>query len=318
MGDSMNLEQIKLILQIAEYRSMNIVAEKNFTTRQNISKQMALLEKELGWQLLLRNNKGSVLTKKGEIFCHYAKNILEQMEQMYKALEEEESGEKTAPEQLEGELTLCLPGALMHYLSKVITLFAEKYPRVRLRSNYQESFWIEQAVKNGTLPSELAFMCDLDYKQRKRNDTVFRKFLLQQDKLSVIGSVELPLMRQQTISIKQLKHEPIILYQPDNCPMTIVSNILKDYGISQRSCMVLNDLFVCEQMVSLGRGYFIILDSNEEILFGNMPTVTSLPVSDEIQVNYYLYAPGRTTISAQAEAFLQTVLIYYAEQYQIM
>ena len=82
--------------------------------------------------------------------------------------------------------------------------------------------------------------------------------------------------------------------------------------------MVLNDLFVCEQMVSLGRGYFIILDSNEEILFGNMPTVTSLPVSDEIQVNYYLYAPGRTTISAQAEAFLQTVLIYYAEQYQIM
>lgn len=68
------IEDLKIFVDVVRYHSMNIAAEKNFTTPQNLSKIIKRMEDELGVVLFKRSKKGSILTEKGE---KYFERVLE-------------------------------------------------------------------------------------------------------------------------------------------------------------------------------------------------------------------------------------------------
>lgn len=67
----MNLQQMEYFVAIAETKSITLAAKKLFISQPPMSRQLALLEKEIGAELLVRTNRGVELTSAGEIF--YAK-----------------------------------------------------------------------------------------------------------------------------------------------------------------------------------------------------------------------------------------------------
>ncbi len=86
----MTLQQLKYIVTIADAGSMNIASKQLFVSQPSLSGNVKELEKELGFEIFERNNRGIHVTTVGEEFLGYARQVLEQ----YKLLEEKYCGKK--------------------------------------------------------------------------------------------------------------------------------------------------------------------------------------------------------------------------------
>lgn len=72
----MRIEDLKIFVDVVRYHSMNIAADKNFTTPQNLSKIIKRMEDELSVILFNRSKKGSELTEEGERFYWHIVEVL--------------------------------------------------------------------------------------------------------------------------------------------------------------------------------------------------------------------------------------------------
>lgn len=78
---SMRIEDLKIFVDVVRHHSMNIAAEKNYTTPQNLSKIIKRMEEELGVVLFNRSKKGSDLTDEGEQFYLHIIEVLRHYEE---------------------------------------------------------------------------------------------------------------------------------------------------------------------------------------------------------------------------------------------
>ena len=81
----MTLQQLKYVTTIAEYGSMNEASRQLFVSQPSLSGSIKELEKELGFELFVRSNRGISTTVKGEEFLGYARQVIQQ----YQLLEDQ-------------------------------------------------------------------------------------------------------------------------------------------------------------------------------------------------------------------------------------
>lgn len=74
----MTFQQLNYIVEIAKYSSINKAAQSLFVSQSSVSNAIKELEKELGVQLLTRNNRGVEFTSEGKEFLGYASMLVEQ------------------------------------------------------------------------------------------------------------------------------------------------------------------------------------------------------------------------------------------------
>lgn len=84
----MTLQQLKYIIAVAEKGTVSGAAEDLFLSQPSLTKSIKELEKEMGITIFDRTNKGVSLSKDGEIFLGYARQVTEQaalLEEKYKS-----------------------------------------------------------------------------------------------------------------------------------------------------------------------------------------------------------------------------------------
>lgn len=83
----MTLQQLKYVIQIVQYGSITMAAQKLYITQPSLSKAVSELEQEMGITIFLRSNRGVILSEEGTKFLSYARQVVEQaelLEQTYK------------------------------------------------------------------------------------------------------------------------------------------------------------------------------------------------------------------------------------------
>lgn len=84
----MTLQQLKYVTTIANIGSISEAAKRLFVSQPSLTKAIKELEKEMGITIFDRTNKGSTVSKEGERFLGYARQVLEQaalLEEQYKS-----------------------------------------------------------------------------------------------------------------------------------------------------------------------------------------------------------------------------------------
>ena len=76
----MELKHLEFFLAACEYGSLNRAAESLIMSQAHVSKVISNLEKELGYALFERTNKGLTVTQKGKQVQEYARHILKNVE----------------------------------------------------------------------------------------------------------------------------------------------------------------------------------------------------------------------------------------------
>ena len=76
----MTLQQLKYILAISAYGSMNKAAEQLYVSQPSLTSSVQELEKEIGIKIFNRSGKGVTLTNDGAEFLQYARQVVSQFD----------------------------------------------------------------------------------------------------------------------------------------------------------------------------------------------------------------------------------------------
>lgn len=76
----MNINFLEYIIEISNCNSINKAAQNLFLSQPNLSTIVKNIEKEVGFKIFKRFNKGVILTREGDLFIQYAKNIIQEMD----------------------------------------------------------------------------------------------------------------------------------------------------------------------------------------------------------------------------------------------
>ena len=148
----MKLQQLKYLLAIVD-NGLNITAaaDRLYTSQPGVSKQLKLLEEELGLQLFTRKGKSlSNVTSAGERVIDRARVIMHEVENI-RSLANEYYQEE------EGTLTIATTHTQARYvLPGVIKEFRAKYPRVNLNLHQGTSEQIADMMSSGEIDFAIA------------------------------------------------------------------------------------------------------------------------------------------------------------------
>ena len=140
----MNILYMKYVVAVAKAGSLNKASDELLIAPPNLSRSIKELEADLGIMIFDRSSKGMTLTKRGEEFVHYAKQILEQIEQVELTFKE------TRPEKL--QFSISVPRA--SYIADAFVEFSRNIGNEPVEVYYKETNPY-RAIKN---------ILELDYK----------------------------------------------------------------------------------------------------------------------------------------------------------
>ena len=78
----MTLQQLRYLIAIAEYGSINAAAQNLYASQSNLSIAVKELEQELGITIFMRSNRGVTLTNDGTELLGYARQVIEQADML--------------------------------------------------------------------------------------------------------------------------------------------------------------------------------------------------------------------------------------------
>jgi len=140
----MNLQQFRYLNEIVR-RNLNIsdAAAALYTSQPGVSKQVKLLEAELGIEIFVRHGKRIVaLTEAGKVILNIAQRILHESENLKQVGQE-------FKEQDSGQLTLATTHTQARYvLPPVVKQFIKRYPKVKLALHQGNPTQIAEQVLN--------------------------------------------------------------------------------------------------------------------------------------------------------------------------
>ena len=148
----MKLRQLHYIHEVAN-RGLNVTAaaEALFTSQPGVSKQIRLLEEELGVDIFLRNGKQlSEVTPAGLRILDYTRRLLRESENIRNVAEEFRDTDK-------GDLSLATTHTQARYaLPPVIQRFRQKYPLVRMHLHQGSPPQIAKQAAEGAVDFAIA------------------------------------------------------------------------------------------------------------------------------------------------------------------
>lgn len=152
MGFGVKLQQLRYLIAIVRnHLNISMAAESLYTSQPGISKQLRLLEDELGVELFSRNGKHlTEVTLVGRQIIAKAENILREVNNIQILAEEYRDDRR-------GSLSIATTHTQARYmLPSVIKVFREHYPAVTLQVHQGSPVQIAELVQSGEVDFAIA------------------------------------------------------------------------------------------------------------------------------------------------------------------
>src|SRR4030095_5322976 len=187
----MDLDQLKLFVDLVRVQSFTKVAELNYVTQPAVSLSIQKLEDELGVKLLERTTRKVLVTEEGRIFHEYARDILEKVREVRTLLLERQ-------DKMLGTLSLATVTRVRpHELPVYLKEYIRRYPEVSIKIDYRLADAVCHAVVDGE--ADLGIVA---YPQEMRSNLEQIPFF--EDELVLICSREHPWANRQSIPLAGL------------------------------------------------------------------------------------------------------------------
>lgn len=284
----MKLQQLRYITEVAK-NNLNIsaTAQKLYTSQPGVSKQIKLLEEELGIQIFVRSGKHLTrMTPAGKKVIALANEALNLTKNIKKIAEDFNNDTS-------GTLTLATTHTQARYvLPPVIQQFMQAYPDVSLN------------IKQGT-PDQIAKMvvegkADLAIATEALDGTPdLINFPCYQWNHGVLLPKKHPLAKLNKITLKQLANVPLVSYSQKFTGRTKLDETFAQANLEPKYIFTAADSDVIKTYVRLGMGIGLIAsmakdDLEQELLFVPadhlfVPNITLLGIRKGSFIRAYVY-----------------------------
>ncbi len=243
----MKLQQLRYIWEVAHHDlNVSATAQSLFTSQPGISKQIRLLEDELGVEIFSRSGKHLTrVTPAGEQILVAAGEILRRVETIKQMAQEFRNERK-------GSLSIATTHTQARYaLPPVIREFIERYPEVQLNMHQGTPMQI----------SELAADGDADFAIATEALELFNDLVMMpcyRWNRCVIVRADHPLAQVDELSIEDIAEHPIVTYVFGFTGRSKLDEAFTEKGLTPRVVFTATDADVIKTYVRLGLGIGII------------------------------------------------------------
>ncbi|WP_224717508.1 HTH-type transcriptional regulator CysB [Pectobacterium versatile] len=291
----MKLQQLRYIVEVVNHNlNVSSTAEGLYTSQPGISKQVRMLEDELGIQIFARSGKHlTQVTPAGQEVIRIAREVLSKVDAI-KAV----AGEHTYPDK--GSLYVATTHTQARYaLPSVIKGFIDRYPRVSLHMHQGSPTQIAEAVAKGSADFAIATEALHLY------DDLIMLPCYHWNR-AVVVKPDHPLASKTDISIEELAAYPIVTYTFGFTGRSELDTAFNRAGLTPRIVFTATDADVIKTYVRLGLGVGVI---------ANM-AVDPLTETDLVTINANsIFSYSTTKIGFRRSTFLRSYMYDFIQRF---
>ena len=243
----MKIQQLRYIVEIAN-QNLNVTEAANvlYTSQPGISKQVRLLEDELGLEIFERNGKNlKAVTPAGKKIIAIARELLVKT-QAIRAI----ADEYTQPDH--GVLRIATTNTQARYmLPAVVEKFSKKYPNVSLHVHQGSPNQLSDALLSGEV--DFAIVTEAQY---LFNDVILLPCY--KWNRSIVVKPDHPLAKLKKVTIEDLGKYPLVTYTFGFTGQSDLDYAFNSAGILPNIVFMATDADVIKTYVKLGFGVGII------------------------------------------------------------
>ena len=199
----MNFKQLEYFAAVAEAKSISGAARELHVAQPPVSRQLALLEDELGVTLFLRTNKGVELTEAGQCLYQHSRQMFQSLRTMADSVRDVDAG-------VRGELKLGIIYSDVQIATHLMQEYHRAYPQVELYVRMGSPGDLLDDLSRG----ELHVLFLRSQSERSRG---LRERVLGEDPLELVMCESTdPAPGQEAVPIQALRDVPMCLLRSDD------------------------------------------------------------------------------------------------------
>ncbi|TBW54726.1 HTH-type transcriptional regulator CysB [Marinobacter halodurans] len=291
----MKLQQLRYIWEVAHHDlNVSATAQSLFTSQPGISKQIRLLEDELGVEVFARSGKHLTrITPGGETIIREAGEILRRVEGIKKIAQEFSNQRK-------GDLSIATTHTQARYaLPPIIRGFIESYPEVSLHMHQGTPMQISEMAANGAVDFAIATEA-----LELFNDLIMMPCY--RWNRSIIVPRDHPLTQCRPLTLEAVAEYPIVTYVFGFTGRSRLDEAFQSKGLTPKVVFTAADADVIKTYVRLGLGVGIIAS-----MAFDEKTDSDLVALDARD----LFAPSITKIGFRKGTFLRGYMYDFIERF---
>ena len=284
----MTLQQLRYVVMVAETGTITEAANKLYISQPSLTNAIHELEKEMNLVIFHRTNKGISLSKEGDDFLGYARQVLEQAS----ILEDHYKGNKG------GKKQFCV--STQHY-SFAVNAFVDlikQYGQEEYDFSLRETQTYEIIEDVAKMRSEIGLLFLNDF-----NEAVLRKLLKSHDlefhplftaKPHVFISSRHPLAKKEVITNKELEEYPYLSFEQGEHNSFYFSEEI--FSTSERKKNIrVRDRATLFNLLNGLNGYTVCSGVIDKKLNGK--NIIAVPLADEgdMRIGYIRHRKGMTS-----------------------
>lgn len=260
---------------VAEELHFGRAAQRLFMTQPPLSRQIQLLERSLGVQLLDRNNRQVRLTVAGRQFLRDAQHLLAYTEQASDSARRLASGEA-------GQLVLGFTAVSGYNLiPELLSQAGQALPDI--------GFELHEMVSSDQTEALAANMIDIGFVRSADPRQGWSYQLASREPLMVVMPTGHPLAERAQLSVSDLVHHPFIMYSAKEGRYfyDCIVGLFATAGVSPRYLYYLKQTHSILGLVRAGLGIAIVPASGRELYMGHLqfrPLADASPTADMYMV----------------------------------
>ncbi|MFO7859480.1 MAG: HTH-type transcriptional regulator CysB [Ectothiorhodospiraceae bacterium] len=243
----MKLNQLRYIAEVAR-RDLNVsaAAEALYTSQPGVSKQIRMLEDELGVQVFERSGKHlTQVTPAGQEILQAAQRVLADVDNI-RAIADEHQDEGR------GSLSIATTHTqARHALPPVVTAFRQRYPNVSLHMHQGTPMQIAELAAHGGVEFAIATEA-IDLFEDLVMMPCYRW------NRSVIVPDDHPLLDEESLTLESLARYPLVTYVFGFTGRSKLDKAYREHGLEPEVVFTATDSEVIKTYVRLGLGVGIV------------------------------------------------------------
>ena len=304
----MTLQQLQYAVTVASVGTITEAAERLYITQPSLTTAIRELEKEMNLTIFIRSNRGVAVSKEGEVFLGYARQILEQTELLK---------EKYTNERQWGR-NFCV--STQHY-SFAVNAFVElikKYAGEEYDFNLRETQTYEIIEDVALMKSELGILY-LD----EENKSVITKTLREKEliftplfdaKPHVFISSEHPLAAKKTVDWDDLEPYPYLSFEQGEHNSFYYAEERYSRVLRKKNIRVRDRATLFNLLIGLN-GYTVCSGVIDENLNGKNIIAVPLKEQGMMQIGYICHK--RAVLGRLASAYIEALKQYGDQQQSV-
>jgi DNA-binding transcriptional LysR family regulator len=244
----MDLRQLRSFIQVAQCGSLSKASDRLRLVQPALSRQIRLLEEEVGLPLFTRHGRGMQLTEAGRALLDRVSGPLRQIERSAEEV-------RALATIVSGQVALGLMPTTSHVLStRLVRRVAAELPQVSLRIVEGYAGHLVEWLQRGELDASLLY--------GPGDGLHLRIETLLQDELSLIGSAQAGLDPKTPVSVERLAGMEMVLPSRPHGLRHLIETAADRAGITLRVRFEADSYRVLKEIVAAGLGYTVLPPSS--------------------------------------------------------